>query len=100
DGQAPQWSAGVVASIPLGNVQGRAQLNIAKGLKEQAIIKIKQTELTIDVDVDTVISRIRTNAQRVETARQSRRLGEEAMKIQNKRIEQGQVSSFDIIDTQ
>lgn len=99
-GQAPQWSAGVVASIPLGNVQARAQLNITKGLKEQSILRIKQTELTIDVDVDTIISRIRTNQQRVETARQSRRLGEEAMKIQNKRLEQGQVSSFDIIDTQ
>lgn len=100
DGQATQWSVGVVASVPLFNVQGRAQVNVAKGLKEQSLLKIKQTELTIDVDVDTVISRIKTNMQRVETARQSRRLGEEAMKIQGKRLEQGQVSSFDIIDTQ
>lgn len=99
DGQSRQWSVGIVASVPIFNVQGRAQLAIAKGLKEQALLRIKQAELTIDVDVDTVISRIKTNTQRVETAQQSRRFGDEAIKIQNKRLEQGQVSSFDIIDT-
>lgn len=99
-GDARQWSVGVVASIPLGNVQGRAQLSLARNLKAQALLKIKQTELTISVDVDTVVSRIQTNLQRVETARQTAQLNEEAMKIQNRRLEQGQASAFDIIDTQ
>jgi outer membrane protein len=100
EGETPQWSVGVVASIPLGNVTGRNQLKAARGMKEQALLRIKQTELTISVDVDTVISRIQTNLQRVETARQTVQLNEEAMKVQNKRLEQGQAAAFDIIDTQ
>jgi outer membrane protein TolC len=98
--QAPQWSFGVVATIPLGNVQSRAQLGIAKNLKEQAILRIKQTELAISIDVDTLISRIQSRQQSVETARQSRRLAEEAVTIDRRRLEEGQVSSFDVVETQ
>src|SRR5262249_44844154 len=70
--RTPEWSAGVQIQIPWGFVKERAQLNLVKGLKEQAILKVKQTELNVGVDVDTVLSRIITNQQRVETARQTR----------------------------
>jgi outer membrane protein len=96
----PTWSVGLQASIPFGNIQQRAQYNIARGQKEQAVLKIKQTELTVSVDVDTVISRIRTAQQSAETTRQARKLAEEALRIQMRRIEQGQISSFELIDTQ
>lgn len=78
----------------------RAQLAAIKGFKEQAILRIKQTELTVSVDVDTVISRIQTNLQRVTTSRESRRLGEEAVRVGRKRLEEGQISSFDILEVQ
>ena len=97
--QAPQWTFGVQFSLPLGNVQSRAQVRAVQGFKEQALLKIKQSELTVSVDVDTVISRIETSRQRVETARQSRSLAEEAVRIANRRLEEGQISSFDVIET-
>ncbi len=99
-GHTPQWSAGVQVAIPLGFVRERAQLNLVKGLKEQAIIRIQQTELTVGVDVDTVISRILTNRQRVETAQKTRELSEEAVRIVLKRLTEGQTSSFDVIEQQ
>ena len=97
---AAEWSAGVQMSIPLGFVKERAQLNLVKGLKQQAILRIQQTELTVGVDVDTVISRILTNKQRVETAQKTRELSEEAVRIALKRLEEGQTSSFDVIEQQ
>jgi outer membrane protein TolC len=97
-GHTPEWSAGVQVQIPWGFVRERAQLNLVKGLKEQSIIKIKQTELTVGVDVDTVISRILTNQQRVDTARKTRELNEEAVRVANKRLEEGQISSFELIE--
>ncbi len=97
--QAPQWSIGIQFSLPLGNVQARAQLRAIEGFKQQALIDIKQQELRVSVDVDTVISRIETNRQRVETARQSRLLNQEAVRIANRRLEEGQISSFDVIET-
>jgi outer membrane protein len=98
--QAPEWSLGVQFSIPLGNVQSRAQLRAITGFKEQALIKIKQAEQTVSIDVDTVLSRIETLRQRLETARQTRDLNEEAVRIAIRQLEEGKISSFDVIETQ
>ena len=97
--KTPSWSVGLQASIPIGNVQGRSQYAIVKSLKEQSILKIKQTELNTSLDVETMISRIQTNIQSVETSRQTRRLAEETMRIQDKQIEQGLISVFDALET-
>ncbi len=98
--QAPQWSFGIQFSMPLGRVQNRAQLDAIRGFQEQAILKIKQSELTVTVDVDTALSRIETSRQRVATARQTRELNEEAVRIAYRRLEEGQISSFDLIEQQ
>ena len=100
DKQAPQWSFGLQFSVPLGNVQARAQLEAIKGFKKQAELKIEQSELTVTVDVDTALSRIETSKQRLATARQTRELSEEAVRIAYKRLEEGQISSFDLIEQQ
>ena len=100
DSQAPQWSAGLQFTVPLGSVQSRAQLDAVKGFKEQAILKIRQSELTVTVDVDTSLSRIETSRQRLATAKQTRELNEEAVRIAYKRLEEGQISSFDLIEQQ
>lgn len=97
-GSTPQWTLGIVASIPLGNNQARAQRDIALGAKEQAILRVKQTELSIGVDVDTVLSRIALNQQRLATSRSSRRLAEETVNTGQKRLEEGLSSSFDVIE--
>jgi outer membrane protein TolC len=99
-GQTPEWTVGVNLRVPLGNVQGRANIDIAKAQKEQAILRIKQIELTVGVDVDTVISRIETNRQRLDTARNTSALNEEAVRIAYRRLEEGQISSFDVIEQQ
>ena len=98
--QAPQWSIGVQFSMPLGRVQPRAQLDAVKGFKEQSILRIKQSELTVTVDVDTALSRIELSRQSSATARQTRELNEEAMRIAYRRMEEGQISSFDLIEQQ
>ena len=98
--QAPQWSGGIQFSMPLGRVQSRAQYDAIKGFKEQSILKIAQSELTVTVDVDTALSRIETSRQRLATARQTRELNEEAVRIGYRRMEEGQISSFDLIETQ
>ena len=102
--QAPEWSVGVQFSIPLGGIQPRAQLGVINGFKEQALIKIKQIEQTVSIDVDTVISRIETLKQRLETARNTTRLGEEAVRIASGRmdigLDDGGVGTFQLIETQ
>jgi outer membrane protein TolC len=98
NGQAPEWMFTVQGSIPLGNVAGRANLAASHHLREEAIWKLKQVELSITTDVDTAISAIRTNQERVGTARQARQFGEEVVRAQNRRLEEGQASTLDILD--
>ncbi|MEQ1859307.1 MAG: TolC family protein [Chthoniobacteraceae bacterium] len=98
--QAPQWSFGVQFSMPLGRVQSRSQIAAIRGFKEQSVVKIKQSELTVTVDVDTALSRIETSRQRLATARQTRELIDESVRIAYRRLDEGQISSFDLIETQ
>ncbi len=97
-GHTPSWSVGLTFRVPLGNIQARAQRDLALAQKEQALLRIKQTELAIGVDIDTVLSRIETNRQSQETARNTRRLFEEAVRIGTRRLEEGQVSNFELVE--
>ena len=97
-GQGPEWMVGVQGSIPFGNVAGRGNLEASRRLKEEALWKLKQVELAINTDVDTAISAIQTNQQRVESARQASKLAEDVGRMQNRRIEAGQASTLDILD--
>jgi outer membrane protein TolC len=97
-GQAPQWSFSFQGSMPLGNVAARANMAASRRLKEEAIWKLKQVELSINTDVDTAISAIQTNQQRVDTSRQARKFAEEVVRMQNRRLEAGQASTLDILD--
>ncbi len=99
-GRTPSWSVGVNFSIPLGNVQPRANYRIALGQKEQALLRIKQAEVTVGSDVDQIIARIETNRQRVATAVQTRQLAQETLQVAYRRLEEGLISTFDMIEFQ
>jgi len=99
NGQGPEWSFGIQGSVPFGNVAARANLAASHRLKEEAIWKLKQVELAVNTDVDTAISAVRTNQQRIESARLTRKLAEEVVRGQNRRLEQGQASTIDVIDS-
>jgi outer membrane protein TolC len=98
NGQGPEWMIGVQGSVPFGNVAARASLAASHRLKEEAIWKLKQVELSINTDVDTAISAILTNQERVETARQARQFAEDVVRMQNRRLDEGQASTLDVLD--
>lgn len=100
DQQGPQWSAGFIFSMPIGNVQPRASLDIAKLQRQQAILNIQRTELQIGVDVDTVLSRLETNIKRVAASDVARRLAEEVLHVEEKHLEQGISTSFEVLTKQ
>jgi outer membrane protein TolC len=98
NGQAPEWMFSVQGSIPLGNVAARANMAASRRLREEAVWKLKQVELSITTDIDTAISAIRTNQERVDTARQASKFAEEVVRMQNRRLEEGQASTLDVLD--
>lgn len=100
EGQAPSWQLGVTGSVPLGSVQPRAQLSAAKARKEQAILRVKSAELEVGLSVDRAIEIIRTNQLRLETAQFTTRSADEAVRVGFRRMEEGLISNFDLIEQQ
>jgi len=99
-GHEPSWVVGLNLQIPFMNIQARARRDEALASQYQAILRIKQVEHLIGNEVDTVITRIEINRQRLETARNTRALNEEAVRIVYRRLEEGQLSTFDVIEQQ
>jgi outer membrane protein TolC len=98
--KTPSYSAGFQFVVPIGNRQPRAQYDAISAQREQALLRVKRSELDIETDVDTVIARIETNRQRLAAARQTRELNEEAVRIGYRRLEEGLVSAYDITEQQ
>jgi outer membrane protein TolC len=95
---ASGYTIGIQGSIPLGGRQGRAQLALVKSLKEQALLRIKQVELAIGVDVDTARSQVELSKQAIISARISRESADEAVRIATRRMQEGLLSNSDLIN--
>ncbi len=98
--QGPSWSLGVQAAIPLGGVTGKAQVSLAQGRKQQAQIRVQKTELEIGTGVEQAIELIRTNQERLKTADLTVKSAEDAVKVGYRRLEEGLISNFDLIEQQ
>ena len=100
DGDAPAWQLGITGSVPIGNIQGRAQVEAARARKAQAILRIKQAELEIGLSVQRSIDTIRNNQQALAAAKATSDAARELVNVGLKRMEAGQLSNFELIDQQ
>jgi outer membrane protein TolC len=96
----PQWSLGLQFQLPFGNHQAKAQYDAILSQKEQAILRLKQREIDVGVSVDLALSTIETLRQSMAAARETREVGEEAVRIAGRRLEEGLISAYDITDQQ
>jgi outer membrane protein TolC len=100
DRNTPSWSAGVMITIPLGNMQAKAQLTESKLEKEQIILSYKQLEVDLALQVDTALARVRSSEQRLATARKSVEASGTTLEAELKRLEQGVGISFNVLEAQ
>jgi|GEM_PF-1328178 len=98
--QGPQWTLGVQGSIPLGGIQGKAQFDLAQARKQQAILQIQKTELSIGLGVEQAIELIRTNEERLKVAQLTVKTAENAARIGYRQMQEGMIQSFDLIEQQ
>ncbi|MCB1098472.1 MAG: TolC family protein [Verrucomicrobiae bacterium] len=98
--QGEQWSVGIVFSHPIGNRKAKKALAIAQKEMEQALLNLKQAELTLKLEVDTALSRLTTNNQRVQTAQNSQRLAKAALENENRLLDAGRGTSYSTLRVQ
>jgi outer membrane protein TolC len=96
----PAWGVGVSVSFPLGNRQARANYNIARLDREQALLVLKQLEQDIVVAVDNAVGRVQTNLKRVDATRAASRLAEESLKAEETKLRAGTSTSFLVLQAQ
>ncbi len=94
------YSAGLVLTIPLGNRQARAEFRRARLEREQAQVALRNLELEITAEVREAVRRIERDAKLVENTRAARVLAEEQLRIEQKRLEAGVSTTFEVLRLQ
>jgi outer membrane protein TolC len=98
--QGTAYSVGVVVSIPLGNVEGRANLDAAKLRKRQTDIAIEKAVTEIAIEVDTAISLLETSRLQVGTARDTAIAAGKTARAEEKLLEEGKSTTFEVVRLQ
>ena len=100
DGQGPEWSAGVQFSMPLNQDNLQAQRRAAKDEKTRAYIRRGEARLRVALEVDTVLSRLQMDSQRLAATRKSREAAALSAEAGLKRLNEGVTTSFEVLQLQ
>lgn len=99
-GDSPEWSVGVVVTVPLGNRQARADYHTARLEQERLLLELKRLEQTIVVEVDNAVGQVATNLKRLDATAAARRLAEESLRAEEERLRAGTSTSFLVLQAQ
>ena len=99
-GQGTAFSVGVVVSIPLGNIEGKANLDAAKLREKQAQIAIQKAITAISIEVDTSVSLLATSQQQVIAARDTAIAARKTATAEEKLLEEGKATTFEVVRLQ
>lgn len=100
DRQGPEWSVGVSVSIPLGFGRARAAARVAQAQESQAAVDVDRVRAQISLEIDTVLSRIATDSQRVEAVGKSREAAVKTLEGEVKRQQEGVSTSYQVLQMQ
>ena len=98
--QGTNFSVGVLVSIPLGNIEGRANLDAAKLREKQAQIAIQKAITAISIEVDTAVSLLATSQQQVIAARDTALAARKTATAEEKLLEEGKATTFEVVRLQ
>jgi outer membrane protein len=94
------YSVGGQIEFPLGNRTARSNYRAAQAERDQALLRLKQLEQNIMVQIDNAIQLARTQFERVDATRQAREYQEAALRAEEKKLESGKSTSFFVLQLQ
>lgn len=94
------YSVGVILTVPLGNRGPQASYIKAKLTADQARTSLKNLELQIVQQVREGVRRVEANGKRVEANRAARVLAEEQLRVEQRRLEAGVTTTFNVVSFQ
>lgn len=99
-GDAPFSSYGAVLSIPIGNRGARYGYRASKAQLDQQLLTLKKLERDIMVEIDDAIKQAQSSLERVEAGKQSVDFAESALRAEQKKLENGKSTSYQVLQLQ
>ena len=96
----PNFSYGVLFSIPLSNRGPRNRYQASKAEKESALLQLKKLEQEIMVQIDDAVKLAQSSFERVAATKQARIYAESALDAEGKKLENGKSTSFVVLQLQ
>ncbi len=96
----PFYSYGAQFSIPLSNAKARNNLNSGQAAEKQLLLKLKQFEQNIMVDIDNAVGVARSDYETVDASRQARIYAEAALNAEQKKYDVGKSTTFTVLQLQ
>lgn len=100
DGQGTSYSVGIGVSIPLGNMEARANLEAAKLRQKQAKLAVEKSLTTIATEVDLAISSVETALKQVAVAHDTSEASMKSSAAQEKLLDEGKTTTFEVVRIQ
>jgi outer membrane protein len=96
----PEWSVGVVFSYPLGNRAASGELEASRLQARQAVLKLKRLEQEIVLRLYGAMKDMETDLKRLEAADEAANLAEETLRAEEKKLEAGRSTTFNVLRIQ
>ena len=95
--QGPQWTVGILFSIPFGNNEAGGKYDEVKARKQQAVLAMKQIELNTDLVIRKLIATIHSNESRLAAMRIFAKTARESFDQEQTRLEKGLSTDLDVL---
>lgn len=94
------WSVGLTLDVPLNSVFSRAQYAQAKVNLEQAMLRLKNQEQLIFLEIRNAVRAVETNYKRVQSYRVARELAEKKLQAEEEKLRVGLTTNFVVLTYQ
>ncbi len=100
DQSSPFYSYGAKMSVPLSNQQARNTLKSDKVTEKQDLLKLKELEQDILVEIDNAVKQAESDYESVDATRQARIYAEAALDAEQKTYSVGKATTFEVLTYQ
>jgi outer membrane protein TolC len=99
-GSFPTVEVGLLFEYPLGNRAARSDAERARLLLEQARTSLRNVDQQVSVEVREAVRQVRATLERIEATRRARELAAEQLRIEERRLEAGVSTTFQVLQFQ
>jgi outer membrane protein TolC len=96
----PRYFVGAEVTVPFTFRRERNNYRAAKSVRKQEELRLTQLRQNIIVEIDDAIKLAQSNFQRVDATRQARIFAEAALDAEQKKLENGKSTSFNVLQFQ